>query len=495
MGVVLKKDLKHWKDVILFIAVTAVSLLLVFHDFSHHVWYSGDTFRDIAVGYHIAVFHEYPIVGHKAGGLNFYYPPYYYYLVALVTRINSNIWFVTGVFAFSAALFPGIIYLLTTHVFDRLVGVTAAILYLMLMLRIGSMNLWSVFVAMHFSYFALILISFDKHKKLKYCGYFLFALALAMNYADIVILPFIVLYEYISSSTKYNIITSLGFLLLSSVLLQVPIIIHFGLVNVLIHILPSAHLLLSEAYVSAIGKSWLYIGRELFHHSSLFSLTGGIASVTLSLTTLVYHKNMLKRVVFVAAFFVGAVFVGSFYQRGAEYWYYYPLFPLFIICISFLSIKLWRTQNMVAKYISCICMIVFILSVTGEFTFPGGSDTHDKVNSIIRTIYTKAPSLGIKNDAFVLSGSLGDGIYDSPTFWYMAEIMRHRKLSYLTNSEEGILAYHLGEYPVFLVCKNEGAAATEQCLDPFLAEYKKYSLSKILPYSSDEYRIYLLVPN
>jgi hypothetical protein len=487
-----------YKLFLLFIII--ISVCLRFYRLPDRTWWTGDVARDLLVGYHIAKFNEFPIVGHVTNNLpsgEFYYPPYYYYLIGLVTKINSNPMFVIGVFVFMSSLTPLFIYTVASKLFSKKTGLLSAFYYTISAYGIYSgTSLWSAFVVVPVFYLGLaIYLTAEENIVVKIIGLLIISVSSTIHYSAFLMLFFVLLYQCISDKRRTVNLFIISIVLIYVCVLFRPLLYFFGLPTLIqkFSINPQQALIVNMPHIINILKE---IGNEFFLEDIRLFIVYVFCFVIL-LTFWVLQKRKDKNCYYLlstASFFVVIVIL----KPGQSLAGYNSIliFPIIIVISSELIISLWCNRGSKVRYIYLVFAVLIGLCLVGNF-LPYRRLIYEfsKSERVVDRIYRESEQSNISNNDFLIYGSVYSGfLWESPTFWYFMETKHNNKVVQKIDQNENLEPIRSPNY-IYLVCKDYSKEdIIGYCLKYLTKEYN-YHLVDERNSSSENLRIFLFKKN
>lgn len=199
----------------------------------------ADEGRDLLVARHIVKFGEFVLLGHNSAGISgFYHGPYYYYLLAFLTFLYDNSYFIFTVMTIWHSLGIVLIFYTGKNLVNTRSGIIACLFYSLSLFLITTNNIWGFFISFQLFILSFFFFSLYYRKKSKiyfYLHVFLLVLSFATEYSTILIVPVFVFWTYIINRKKNNInnkfllLKTVFFYLVCLIISFIPQIIYFGI--------------------------------------------------------------------------------------------------------------------------------------------------------------------------------------------------------------------------------------------------------------------------
>lgn len=488
--------------------ILSLSLICRFYNLQNHIWWVHHTVRELLIGYHIAVYNEFPKIGSISLYLDSQYPPYFYYLIGLVTKINTDPWFILGVFVVMGGFLPLILYFIGKKLFSTEIGVLCGILAALSANMIVRSNLWAPFVSVPVFYFGLLLKIYGNngHNKLTFIGYFFMLFSSTIHYSALVLTILILIFDLIYKKSLAAKVNTIFFIFCMLILLYVPVVQQNELRGVFHAYSPRHNLEISvlSAYrfLTTMRGIWL----TMFNGNTMYALAGAISALFLLLinlkkksrisVTIRTENNWVFRFL---TLILLTILLGSLKKsRMVETYAYGIIFPTILLLLSWLCVTAWHKSNTLMKFFTAIATIGIIVGVTDDFRairYNMGSNFYQQSERITDHLYREAGKMGIQSDYLLFGGNDQTNVtWGSTVYWYFMETKYKRKMTRVVNHVLNLDPLVNSNKSGFLVCKGHVEYIQTLCPNEFIKKYSQFHIEKEIPSLYIDYSIYYFAP-
>lgn len=450
--------------------------------------WNTSTARDYLVAYHIYKYHEFPLIGHTAFGVNFYYPPLLFYALSLFMRVSSDYFFILTVFSLISAFCIVTVYFIGKNWCNQKVGLIAATFYTFSasMIYMGANTFTANIVVPPYLLSLLFFAKSLKDGKQKFLFFSLFTLYLA-SLINLTPLPYIFLFLLISVLVKKLSLGKAIFLSTTIIILfllaQVPLAFRFGIPETLTAYSLSGNI---QITTDAIGRFFSNIHSVIQLGYNFYQNAVSVTLVTiLALTFIVVRKkpHALKKLWLPLAVMLMLPALAAI-KKDSVYAYYFitsvPLIFLIYAYLIYVSISPW--QKTVIRYVSlAIAVSLIFLSSKDRYGLLRYKEDYYATQIMAEDIIQNTDTYNfdvveLNNDSIT---------YSPPTVYYFLEKMFGVKLLSVINDDFNLTVLH-PVITIFLICLPVESEDWDEdaCKAKFKKEYPDYhpaSMSKIYP--------------
>lgn len=477
--------------IVLIGGVLRVNVALRYSDFS------GDPGRDVLVARHIALYQEYPQVGHTASGIYpaFYYPPYYYYLLGLLYRIVPQVWFISLAFAVVQTLSIVVIFLIGEQIADRLVGLFTAMLYALCSQVVWFSNcITAVYMGTPLFFLAFLLLLLSVKERMRTWVYIASLLVLLLSstiaYASLVFVPYFLLLPFVRK--KHTLVDTIYyglFLLVVFMWFYAPLIFYFQS-DFWLSFSPFNTMQLYED----IGQKIIYIINLI--QNNLFSMNKYFLFIPVCFYVIAVMQKRcdIKKVLFMMVPIVWLIGIGAI-KHGPVYDHYFTITHPFVFMLMVYPIAVfWQTnRHVLARLLVLAVMVSLVYFVSARWNyFAGPNENGPRLAQIVANVIPhEVNTYTITNYQVKVSMGEDDG-WTTPSILYFLETTTGNKYVRVINYNESVEQTSGDDY-LFWICKDyEEEEVHRQCYIRYVMPLTDYKLMKILDLQNSRYAGYLL---
>jgi hypothetical protein len=489
--------LKRHKVIIWSIIIFAISLVLRFYNLEGRMWWFDDVGRDALVGYHIARFHEFPLVGPSTSYIEggSYYPPYYYYIIGLAASIIPDALSIIRIFVFFESLTPVLIFFIGLSVGNFTGAIIASILVAVSSNMVSAANLWSPFVGLLIFYSGLTFLLYGKKREiaLRIIGQSIMFIAGTIHYSYFIPSTVLFVWGVIQERQIKNKIIFVFTQVFYICILFIPLLRFFG-ANKLIATFTPQHLLNVQLSTPVIFIQTVYtIWKEMFQYNFWNLLMGAALCMLLfpfsfKNALLFVKKSPWTLIIIFIMPLAGALFID--HPMPYVYIGLQPIILLVIACFSIRSEKLTASNGI---RVILLLLFAFYLSNNLAETTQNNKSYYTYTKTLTERIVQDARSRGIENNFILFSGGLNseDAFWGSPAFWYFLETQYKKKTVHVVNYGENFEQVVPAGAPIYHICRGV-EDIIQKCKRGFENQYPEYSqIVVVSPVKAQGYTIYL----
>ncbi|MBI5620168.1 hypothetical protein HY949_00125 [Candidatus Gottesmanbacteria bacterium] len=450
--------------VFLVTAIFILGLALRFGRFVHVTTFSGDTARDLLVGYHIAKYGELPQVGHAASGLTppFYYPPYYFYFLGLLNMITTNPYLLMGAAVVWQSASIVLVSLVANALYGRTAGVIAGLIT----------AVFPYFIKQHSFIFsgplttplflgALYCLIYAVKQKNRYFAYFsLFLLVVggSVSYALLIFLPVFLVALFLSNKTQkvgqFCLIFGWTGLLLA--ILFYPLVSEFG-TSAILRFDPLVNIKIGFDFFDRFIAASSSIIWDFFDQRRI-----AIISVLIVLITVVGSQRLTflsKKTIGLIVLILYPVTLFSLKRGIAEFYYLNTVYHFFPIVLGCFIVQAYQLAKGWPKPVAIAVGATLILSGSSGMpyylkeSYNDFAGTRDIAGRIIRIVQDIKETNNLSRldffRAYYYEPLYGD--WSSPRLWYFLERLSGEKLVIVSNDYNNLRQVNTDEL-VFVYC-------------------------------------------
>lgn len=499
-----------------FLLLLLLSLIIRLNSFDYPLL-NSETHRDYLVGKHILLYKEIPLTGPCCLWNGVFGPirnnPVYYYFIALILTIKEDILFLGLVNILLQLLTLIILYILAKKLFGKSCALIATLLFgISAPILKQSLFFWQPHAMQPFvnlSYLLLLLFYLNRSYTLLSASIVAFVFAASLHNPPYAILPTFILLILFSLKRQNRPISyyfsALATFGLSLFLTYLPLLIFF--------VKHKSSLDSQFAFQKLLVPSSDFIQKFLTTTDTLFSTfffkensLSTYLVLLIIIGTIWYlrtQKNKEKKQYVLVLVFAILQFLLVSSIFNATVWSYYltPIFGFFIIFISEITNTLF-SKGVALKVVGIITVIFLVKTFSLDFqTLKTNSLLENKRN-------VENASLALKNEILDIQRSTKQkdlgffqikvyaGNIESPktadlAFWTILE--KDLKTKFIQTGDFGnsYKAINKDEY-LFVICQSypNPINVEQECIQPFLEEYKGYRLTRII-YNKEPFLIHL----
>jgi len=443
--------------------------------------WNEDIARDYLVAYHIYKYHEYPLVGHYALGINFYYPPYFYYALSLLMYVSTDYFFILFVFSLFNALSTVTMFFIGKLWCNEKVGLTAAMFYALSisMIYMGG-STWSAHVVV--PPFLLSLLSFTIYLK---SSRYLFLIVsifilLFISFIHLASLPYIFLFLILSVSLNKLTVRAAAFLctIVSYLFLLalVPLAIHFGVKETLTAYSPSQNVQITTDIIKNFSANIETVLEVSYNFSlkEIFISTIIITAIIVYVTIRQIHKlKMLwyPLIMFLLLPALSAIKSGNTYNQ-----FFTTSVPMLFLVYGYLMyIAFSVSRNTILRFNVFVATLALVFFSSRDML---GLQYYTKNYIAAKAI---AADIIRENNSFnfnIVAAHRGTIIWNYPAVFYFLEKTHGIKLLSVINEEISLRAINPAQ-TVYLICISEHTADWDvrTCSENFEKSYPDYQFA------------------
>lgn len=447
-----------------------------------------DSARDLLVGLHISRYHEYPVIGHWAYGLNIPYPPYYYYFLGFLSKISADPFFTFLIFISFQVLGIFIIYKIGTLLYNRKTGLLTAFLFSVsaIMVVTGSMIETVFFNIPVFllSFWMFVLFNKSKNPKFAFISIFLILLSGSIHASSI---PFLFLYLFLEMILlgKKNInliIKLLAFTLLAALIIYLPLLNFYGIKGIILQSGLKHTFIPQNNLVSAFANNSGYLLRLIFFSdiTAIVYFAAGIIVLTVLLMFSGFKK--IKPLFLPLGFIAYLLFIASISGKNIYLHYLSLLIPFVFLTTSFLLTENLKSGRIIFKAItSTVALLLFFLfinNLNGKVNWVYGDyKIYEKLADEIKTDFDLkqnklAADKNFSYQSIVITSK--DNYKNSFLLWYFLEKKYGQKQAKIADSDKDFLRLINGDV-IYLLCDlRPDPAFLDPCKYEFQKDYPGY---------------------
>lgn len=480
--------------------------------------WSGDITRDYLVGYHIAKYQEFPIVGHNASGINFYYPPYYFYFVSLLIRLNDSYEFVAIFFTIFNSLSVITIYFIGKLLFGRKIGLTSAWFYTFStqMILIGS-NTFSANVILPLFFIALLFfVKFiNQEKKLfLYSALLLLIISGTVQYSPLLYIPLIMFFSILLKKiTIYEFIFLTISLFLVFIILQIPLLFAFSINQILSSILNAQNISFSKDIFERFLNNMYIILTVGFNGKQAIVVFLLLLFLSLNLLNNHWKIKFLSGLIFLLSFIILLPLLASVKSGNIFEQYFTPSLPfVYLLCAYIITSVITSISNVFTRVGILILVTIAVKLIIGNYQelFLSSKQFYRKSiisNHVIADIKSLKKNCNFVDYDFLQTYTYSGGETDMhrTVLWYYLERDLKTKIITVTNSGMNLTPINKPKF-VYLLCEAYGLEKVNLnlCVIQFKKNYPHAFQAKlifndhkhyILRYNNDVRNINCSIPN
>jgi len=478
---------KH-STIIALILILLCGIAIRLLSFGGQPFWWGDIARDYMVGFHIAKYHEIPVVGPTATGLSgaggfFYYPPVYYYFVGLLIFLFKTPPTVTLFYIILNAFSVVAIYFIGKLLFSKGTGLWAAVFYVVSGNMISeSYGMVSASTTVPiFLWVVLYLIWSCKKQSFPHMviGLYLLSIVGVLYYSALVALMFFLcICLYILRKNIKQIICILLFVAAFNISLYYPLFQYFGFQTTVAAFLPQHGITsmgigkivqIGQMFLeSEIDKNQIYINVMLVSSLVLF-VVAVIQRRTVSL--LAYPLTLLFLMLALSVVKGGVILDHAFRLYG----------PSLFLILGFLIDTVWRAHGRSIKLlVLVIALINLYIFAQGFYYFHFDTTEYMDDKNITDIIVKTINQYHLAGEYKLTVATEYDYSWESPTIWYLLETTTGQKLVKVINQGESLEEINTGKY-YFLICKSTDKKWRGICYSEFPQHHIGYDLYEEIP--------------
>lgn len=464
--------------------------------------FGGDPGRDALVARHIALYHEFPQVGHSASGVfpNFYYPPYYYYGLGALYSLVPNVSFLSVFLAIIQTLSIVAVYFIGKLLGNKLMGLLSAGLFALSAPIVWNSN---CITAVYFGAplfwvsYVLLLLSVRRgmQRPLFMLSLFILLLSSTITYSSLVFLPYFLCIPFIKhrysfwAMACYGVFSFVVFLLLYS-----PLILYFG-TGFWSYFSPANAISADQNFIKNVFSIIAILQQNLFwkHAPLLF-----VSAVFYILVIIKNHRNF-RSILWVVMPPVYLILVASV-KHGPVFDHYFTiLYPFIFIVLVYPIVVFWKNHKKVGYLLFIVIALGLLLDcVSAEFSYFSNAADNDMLltEMVAKTVLQEAKNLSrgtASQNTYKVIISMGDNeSWTSSSVLYSLETLTHRRYVKIVNGGESFEQTGGDEY-IFWICEDFYSEKKNKiCYNTFIRSKKDYSVIKEFSFQTPRYYGYVL---
>jgi 4-amino-4-deoxy-L-arabinose transferase-like glycosyltransferase len=469
---------KENKQLIL-IGIVILGFMLRFSHFSTRVGWNNDVGRDYLAGYLLSYTPQYTLQGHWNSGIDFAYPSYYYYIVAALTSLIDNSFFVTGVFTTLHALSIFVMYHLARVRFSNKTSLAVAFFYAVhpYIIRVSLFPL-----SAHFSLPLFLCSLYCLYRYIVSRSPFWLATSCAILafistffYGALLLVPFYIV------CTKFRVkelAVASGTLFFSLSLLYAPFLMRGYFFSLLAATAEQKNGVFTSFSFDRIR---LAFNEETMHYFGEHS-HAGVALFCFMLIFLFIHKKVPRDLLLFVSLFTMHMLLLS--VKGLVLPHYLILVtPFFFLGVGSVLEKCLELNHHSIRVFIGVCMLILLVTESLQLTktFEATHEANEyQQNKILASIL----KMRYPNDTFAISEVSSPPEWDSRSLWYF---LRHSHTFIIDDSASQIAQKGVATVQI---CKKTIDEVSEFC-DAFLNKENLHYMETIVLYPS-EYQVFQL---
>ncbi len=371
----------YWAEIVLgVLLLTALVIRLHFVTYPILLPDDGDTSRDYLIARHIAIFHEFPLVGPWNGAMQgFWNSPLYYYWLAFFVRMYDSILFVGLVNVILQIASGAVVYEIAKRIAGKSAGLIAAILFLLSDIAVvQSRAFWQPYSMQPF-FLCMVLsfiLAFQKKNNTWLLGALvLFVISGAMHNSAFGELPVVAvasIYLLFHNKTTLRSLFTLGFAVFDAFLLcYAPVIVAMRTALSPITRTLSHAALSWDGFSRSITTSLVVLERNylgyVYAGLPINKFAGAIVAVCLVIYFFIKKPKTEKQImIFLAGLFIAPMIMLSLLNVQPQDFYFTVCYVVGFIIVACVLVRVLE-KGLLLKGFRWIVLFLLVFVCSGQF--------------------------------------------------------------------------------------------------------------------------------